>query len=199
MSSRLVDGQTYSLDEYRQLYLGHLSSLGLYPTRRLTQQKFDDIYKNVPRVGVDSVIVSPDNKSVLLVQRGIPPGHQIGAWHLPGGGIRKYELLDDAVKRKAKEEVGLDVKVERLIGVYGDPLNDVMFWTRTEGWQVVHDPEILAIRHSIAITYLARERGGTLRGSPEGRELRFFSFDALPDRIGFHHKRVLDDCRNQLT
>lgn len=109
--------------------------------------------------------------------------------------VRKYELLAQAVKRKTKEETGLDVEVERLIGIYDDPLNDVMFWTRTEGWQVAHDPEAPATKHSIVSAYLTQKMGGTLRGSPEGRELQFFSFDALPNRIGFHHKRVLDDYR----
>lgn len=71
-SLELAAGQLYTLDEYRQLYLEHLKSLGTYPAKRLTQQEYDAIYERVPRICVDSVIVSPDKKSVLLVQRDIP-------------------------------------------------------------------------------------------------------------------------------
>jgi len=60
---------------------------------------------------------------VLLCHR-----RDIDMWNLPGGGMESGELPTDAVIREVKEETGLDVSVERLIGVYGKPdRDDVVF------------------------------------------------------------------------
>ncbi len=41
-----------------------------------------------------------------------------GGWWLPGGRIKKGETLEKAAIRKAKEELGMKVKVEKYVGVY---------------------------------------------------------------------------------
>ena len=46
--------------------------------------------------------------------REIPPN--VGAWHLPGGTVLFAEPVVEAVKRVARDELGLDVEVGELLG-----------------------------------------------------------------------------------
>lgn len=38
-----------------------------------------------------------------------------GLWHLPGGTVHYLEKVKDAVKRIAKEELGIDVKIKKFL------------------------------------------------------------------------------------
>ncbi len=72
-------------------------------------------------LGVNAVIVGSDGR-VLLALRERPP-----IWNLPGGSVEPGESPWDAAVREVLEEVGLEVAVERLAGVYdrspeGDPV-----------------------------------------------------------------------------
>lgn len=73
------------------------------------------------RLGVNAVIRDGQGR-VLLGLRARPP-----IWNLPGGSVEPGETPWDAAVRETREEVGLDVEVERLTGVYdrspdGDPV-----------------------------------------------------------------------------
>ena len=78
----------------------------------LPQAEYEQIYAKVPRLKVELVIVSP--QGVLLMRNEAGTGHE--AWHLPGGTVRFGELLTDAVARVGKEELGVDVTIDRLLG-----------------------------------------------------------------------------------
>jgi len=41
-----------------------------------------------------------------------------GFWFLPGGGVELNESIEEAAKREAIEELGLEVKVDRIIKAY---------------------------------------------------------------------------------
>jgi 8-oxo-dGTP pyrophosphatase MutT (NUDIX family) len=41
-----------------------------------------------------------------------------GLWFLPGGGVEQNESVEDAAKREAVEELGLDVNVNRVIATF---------------------------------------------------------------------------------
>lgn len=53
---------------------------------------------------------------VALVRRALPPLK--GYWAPPGGHIELGESAPEATVREAKEECGLDIALDRLIGVY---------------------------------------------------------------------------------
>ena len=72
------------------------------------------ILKNTPICCVD-LILYKDGKT-LVAQRTIPPDK--GAWWTIGGRLKKGETFKEAVERKAKEEIGIKVKIERFVGVY---------------------------------------------------------------------------------
>jgi len=75
--------------------------------------EFKKIYSRVPRLCVEVVLMK--RKSLLLIRRTIAPA--VGQWHTPGGTVLKGEDLEQAVKRVASEELGLQVKVLKFIGV----------------------------------------------------------------------------------
>lgn len=78
----------------------------------LSEKEFWEIYKKVPRLTVEVIVVSDDG--VYLTERNIEPCK--GLWHLPGGTIRFGEKLTDAVKRIAKRELGIEVKDTKMLG-----------------------------------------------------------------------------------
>lgn len=83
------------------------------PPGWLPEAEFHAIFSRVPRLSVEVVIVTPE-RGVLLMLRDIPPN--IGAWHIPGGTVMFGERLTDAVKRVARDELGLEVTVGDLLG-----------------------------------------------------------------------------------
>ncbi|MGH7247093.1 MAG: NUDIX domain-containing protein [Pseudomonadota bacterium] len=64
-----------------------------------------------------------DGGKVLLLRRGITP--RIGYWTFPGGYVDLGETPRQAALRETVEEVGMNVRIERLIGVYADPVNPI--------------------------------------------------------------------------
>jgi ADP-ribose pyrophosphatase YjhB (NUDIX family) len=64
-------------------------------------------------LGVLGLVVDEAGR-VLLVEHTYRHG-----WYLPGGGVRRKEPLDNAVRRELREEVGIEPTAEpRLLGVY---------------------------------------------------------------------------------
>jgi ADP-ribose pyrophosphatase YjhB (NUDIX family) len=54
--------------------------------------------------------------AVLLLRRAVEPG--FGAWDLPAGYLDPGESPEQAALRETREESGLQVRLERLVGVY---------------------------------------------------------------------------------
>lgn len=94
----------------------------------------DDLYRAIvgcmPIPCVDVAII--DAGAILLVRRKDSPA--LGHWWVPGGRVLKGEMMADAAARKAREEVGLDCIVGRIVhtaetifpdGPYGLPIHSV--------------------------------------------------------------------------
>ncbi|MEV0585953.1 NUDIX domain-containing protein [Nonomuraea sp. NPDC050310] len=58
-----------------------------------------------------------DSYGRLLVAR----HEDLGFWAPPGGGVDPDEVPEEAIVRELAEEVGLEVEVRGLIGVFGGP------------------------------------------------------------------------------
>ena len=56
---------------------------------------------------------------VLLLRRAVEPG--LGGWDLPAGYLDPHESFEQAARREAREESGLDVELVELSGVYHSP------------------------------------------------------------------------------
>lgn len=66
-----------------------------------------------------------DNGKFLFTKQG-KGGRQEGLWGFSGGNLEKNETdLISALKREVKEETGLEIKVEGLIGTYIEVIKDI--------------------------------------------------------------------------
>jgi ADP-ribose pyrophosphatase YjhB (NUDIX family) len=68
------------------------------------------------RVGCSAAIFDQNREKVLLTRRA-----DNGLWCLPGGGMESGESAAQACEREVWEETGLKVRVTRLVGVYSNP------------------------------------------------------------------------------
>ncbi len=71
---------------------------------------------------------------VVLARRSIRPGY--GLWVIPGGFVEAGETVAAAAIRETAEEVGLQVQLTRLVGVYSYPRSRVavvVYHARPEG------------------------------------------------------------------
>ncbi|HUR35341.1 MAG TPA: NUDIX hydrolase [Vicinamibacterales bacterium] len=96
--------------ESRQLKAGD-------PTR-LVCSRCGFVFYLDPKVAVGTVIRTAANR-LVLVRRAIEPGY--GKWVFPGGYVDRGEPLAVAAVREAKEESGLDVRLDGLVNIYSYP------------------------------------------------------------------------------
>lgn len=68
--------------------------------------------KKSPRIVV-SAIIRKEGK-LLLTKEILESGNEY--WIFPGGGVEFGESLEEAVKREIKEELGIDIEIEKLMG-----------------------------------------------------------------------------------
>jgi ADP-ribose pyrophosphatase YjhB (NUDIX family) len=109
-----------------------------------------------PKVAVGTIIRLPDQDNrLVLVRRAIEPGH--GLWVYPGGYVDRGEPIQTAAIREAREECGLDVRLDGLVNIYSYPG-----------------------RTPVVIVYAATMTGGTLAHDEESLEVRAFRPEDLP-------------------
>jgi len=89
-------------------------------------------------VGVHGVI--SNRGRVILLRRAAQMRYSPGHWDLPGGHLAADEDFEQCLLREAKEETGLDIAVERLLGVNKMPIRpfvQVFYACRTLVYQQV--------------------------------------------------------------
>ncbi|MDX1747289.1 MAG: NUDIX domain-containing protein [Halobacteriales archaeon] len=72
------------------------------------------VVRSVPIVSVDLVVRHEGR--IALGKRENEPAR--GEWFVPGGRVHTNERLDDTVHRVAREECGIEVSIDRRLGVY---------------------------------------------------------------------------------
>lgn len=132
------------------------------------------------RPSVAAIIRNGDG-AVLLQRRS-----DNGLWGLPGGSVEIGESVSVAIVREVREETGLVVEVDRLVGVYSEPSFQIF---RYRDGNVVH---------YINTLMTCRIVGGTLQTCDESLELKFFDPARLPgDMLRTHRIRVEDAIANR--
>jgi ADP-ribose pyrophosphatase YjhB (NUDIX family) len=84
------------------------------------------------RVGTSAIIFDAKREKVLLTRR-----TDNGRWCLPGGIMESGESAAEACEREVWEETGLKVRVTRLIGVYSNPDQLVVYKDGNKAFFVV--------------------------------------------------------------
>jgi 8-oxo-dGTP diphosphatase len=126
-----------------------------------------------PLLAADTIIELIDypGRPIVLIERANPPY----GWAIPGGFVDVGERIESAAVREAQEEVGLDVKMMALLGIYSDPGRD------TRG-------------HTVTAVYVV-EASGTPVAADDAKNCQIFSLDQLPESLAFDHAQVLADYK----
>ena len=119
-----------------------------------------------PKVSADAAVFDAEGR-VLLQRRA-----DDGTWCLPGGYVEPGEAPHETAVRETREETGLDVEPETLVGVD----------TRRPG---EYGPHGLVVH-----TYLCTARGGTVAASREGTAVGYRAPDDVPDWHKDHEARA---------
>ena len=125
------------------------------------------VYRNpVPTV---DVIIEIDNQGIVLIERKNPPP----GWALPGGFVDYGESLEDAARREAREETGLEMTGLKQFKAYSDPSRDPR-------------------QHTITNVFLAQARGRPT-GGDDAIQAKVFTTGNLPAQLAFDHSLILKD------
>ena len=128
------------------------------------------------RTGCSAIIFNETRTKALLTRRA-----DNGLWCIPGGAMEAGESVAEACIREVWEETGLSVRVKRLVGVYSNPNQLVVY---PDGNKV----------HIVVMSFEVEVTGGELGLSNETTEAGFFSvqeMETMPMH-GKHKERVED-------
>ena len=116
------------------------------------------------RLGAFAVIFD-EAKNVLLQHR-----KDVKGWALPEGIIESKEAPCATCIREVKEEIGVDVEVSRLVGVYSKPSIDVLVFV-----------------------FECQIKSGSFTNSDESDAVSYFPFNGLPKGMPkFDLQRISD-------
>jgi ADP-ribose pyrophosphatase YjhB (NUDIX family) len=121
----------------------------------------------MPGIGVNTAVLQ-DNRILLTLR----PDWEV--WCLPGGKVEADESLSQAVRRETREEVGLEVRLTRLVGLYS-----------RNGW----------LEHGLHVVVFAAEITGGELAFLDGEVLEagWFTAEELPEAMLLgHQQRALD-------
>jgi len=121
---------------------------------------------------IGAFVVLFDQKGrVLLCHR-----RDLDIWNLPGGSVESGELPNEAAVRETKEETGLKVKIQGLVGVYGKPHKD-----------------------ELVFVFTGRVIGGKLKTTNESDGCVYFKIRKIPENTIPKHKERILDAKNFVT
>lgn len=144
-------------------------------SKPFTPEEFKSIYSKVPRLCVDIVIKT--DRGILMTLRDIEPYKDL--WHIPGGTVLYSETIEEAVKRIARQELGIEVEVLNLIGYVELPSEK-----KSQGWG-----------WTVALQMLCAIKSGEIKLDNQAREFGFFQ-SLIPDNTVEEHKMVFEKLLN---
>lgn len=119
-----------------------------------------------PKLAV-AVVIARDGR--LLFGRRAAGAREAGRWSFPGGFVERGEKVEEAATREAREEVGLDIELGDLLGLYSSPGETV----------------VLAV-------YLAAAARGEAVPDDDLDAVGWFSPEDLPELAFAHDRQIID-------
>lgn len=120
-----------------------------------------------PFLTVDVIIET--GGGIVLIKRKNPPF----GWAIPGGFVDYGETIEDAVRREAKEETGLDIDHVKQFHTYSDPKRDPR-------------------HHTVTVMFIATASDIPKAGD-DAAKAGIFTRKTLPEEIAFDHRQILED------
>ena len=130
-----------------------------------------------PALTVDAILISRNQNSVLLIERGREPFK--GNWALPGGFIEMDEELDAACRRELGEETGIRVGEIQQFRAYGSVNRDPRHRTISVIFYTYLDDEIPAM------------------AGDDASRAKWFPIEELP-ALAFDHRLILEEFVNEV-
>lgn len=119
-----------------------------------------------------------DNGEILLQKR-----KDKNVWGFPGGAIEIGESAQETAIREIKEETGLDVFPQKMIGVYTGYFDEYPNGDKAQVISIFFDLEIVG--------------GNLIESNDETLELKFFDEKSIPKLVNQQHEDVLRDIINR--
>lgn len=170
------NGLEYSDDPYEKERYEHILELVSewygqtldLPPEEVRAQFAEEVGHITPKISADAAIF--DTKGRILLQQRADDG----TWCLPGGYTEPNESPEETALREVCEESGLVVEPTELVGIY----------SRKPG---EYGPHCLVIH-----AYLCTVIKGELQLSHEGKDLRYWELDAVPEWHKNHEQIARD-------
>ncbi len=126
---------------------------------------------NAPKINrlvpsASAIVLNPEGKILLQLRS------DTHVWALPGGAMEIGETIGQTAVRETKEETGLDVEPEDIVGIYTNP-NHVVAFSNGE------------VRQQFSVCFACRLVGGEIAVSEESTEVAFFSPEEI-EHLNMH-------------
>ena len=120
--------------------------------------------------GIVEIYINDAFKGIVLIDRLNPP-HGTA---LPGGFMDIGETIEMCLKREMSEEIGLEVEIEQLLGLYSDPSRDPRF-------------------HTVSAVYVCKAFALPQAGD-DAKSTKIVALEDLDkEQFVFDHKKIIED------
>ena len=133
--------------------------------------------KDHPWIGVDNIIID-DKGRILLGKRSENTRNHAGKWNLISGWMEWGETVEEALKREAREEIGVEIEVVRFLGRFYD------------------SPGRHPTKTSVCLPHISRIVSGTphVNQKEEVSDVKWFMPEEIKKlELAYDHKRMLED------